>query len=370
MSGTLCSAVGCNCPIAQRDDFLECRGDCIKRFHLRCSGIQTAALKYITNNKNVVYMCDECLDNINEPDEMNAKYDAVLKLLQEIQTTVNTDKSEIIKKIDDMQNTHKANEQKINKNKTIAEIMKSGNSSSVLIKPKKIDQKSDETKTYVKDKINPTDIAVNGIRKVAKGAIIVECTNKQASEKLIKKLNENLSENYEVKNTEAKKPRIKIIGLSTKDENDTIVKFIKTQNDGLDKAEMKVIKVFENKQRRGYNCILEVDGDAFRKLMKERKIFIGWDRCTIVECLDLMRCYNCSGFQHRSVECKRIKACPKCSGSHDVKDCQSEKSECTNCKFAVETYKLNLDIRHEAWSSECPTFLRRLNVQRSKTAYD
>lgn len=374
MSRNVCSAVGCKGPIAQMDDVLECRGDCIKRFHLRCTGIPSAAVKYITNNKNVVYMCDDCLNNVSEPNEMNARYDAVLELLKEILTTVNTDKSEIIKKIDNLSNkqhTRKLDEPNISKTKTLAEIIKTGSSSSVFIKPKKTDQKSDETKTYLKEKINPAEISVNGIRKVAKGAIVVECTNKQASDKLIKKLHdENLSENYEVKETEVKKPRIKIIGLTNKDENETIVNFIKTQNDGLENAEIKVIKVFENKHRRGYNCILQVDGETFKKLMNERKIFIGWDRCTIVECVDLLRCYNCSGFQHKSVECKRAKACPRCAENHDLKDCRSEKRECTNCKFAVETYRLKLDINHEAWSSQCPTFLRRLNIQRSKTAYD
>lgn len=362
----------CSGVIAQLDEYLECGGECVKRFHVKCAGIPAGAVKYIANNKNIVYMCDYCLNNIN-PENSNEKYESVLKALQKILTTVNTDKAEIMKKIDNLtnkQHTHKPNEQNINKSMTLAEIIKTGSSSSVLIKPKKVDQKSDETKTYLKDKINPVDISVNGIRKVARGAIVVECTNKEASEKLIQKLNKDLSDRYEVKETEAKKPRIKVIGLSTKDEEGTIINFIKTQNDGLDRADIKVLKIFENKQKNGYNCVLQVDGDTFKKLMKERKIFIGWDRCRLVECVDLLRCYNCSGFQHRSADCKRTKACPRCSENHDLKECKEEKRECTNCKFAVKNYQLNLDIQHEAWSSECPTFLRRLNVQRRKITYD
>lgn len=159
----------CSGPIAQLDEYLDCGGDCAKRFHVKCAGLPTGSIKYIQCNKNIAYMCDYCLNNIH-PENLNEKYESVLKILEKILETVNNDKAEIMEKIDNLtnkQHTHK-NEQNINKTMTLAEIIKTGNSSSVLIKPKKLDQKSDETKTYIKEKINPVDISVNGIRKRGK----------------------------------------------------------------------------------------------------------------------------------------------------------------------------------------------------------
>lgn len=141
---------------------------------------------------------------------------------------------------------------------------------------------------------------------------------------------------------------------------------LKNKFDDLKNKQWTVVKVFQNNQKNGYNCIIQVDGETFKKLMNEKKIFVGWDRCRVTECVDLLRCYNCSGFQHKSSECKRTKACPRCAENHDLKECKQEKRECANCKFAVHTYHLKLNVDHEAWSPECPTFLRKLNVQRSK----
>lgn len=289
--------------------------------------------------------------------------------MKEILETVKSKDTDLNKKIENLMNKQVIQKQVERKTPSLADIIKTGSNSSVIIKPKNVEQKSDITKNDVKEKINPGEISVNGIRKVGKGAIVIECTNKQASEKLIKELNENLSESYDIKQAESKKPKLKILGLSIKDDDSKIENYIKKQNTGLENSDIKVIKVFENKQKNGFNCIIQVDGEAFQHLMKEKKIFVGWDRCRITESVDLLRCYNCSGFQHKASECKRTKSCPRCAENHDLKDCASNKKECTNCKFAVNTYKMEIDCEHEAWSPECPAFLRRLSVQRSRISY-
>lgn len=357
----------CNRPIAELDEVVVCNV-CKREFHVKCTSVAPNALKYINASKNLVFVCNGCLQF--SPEVLNQKYDTIVELMKEILSSVKSENNELKTKVDNLTNKSWSQKSDENKTLTLSDIIKTGSKSCVLIKPKKNDQKSDETKTEIKEKINPADISINGIRKVGRGAIVVECTSKEASEKLIKKVSDNLSESYDIKETESKKPKLKIIGLSTKDEDRTIENFIKTQNTGLENADIKVIKVFENKQKNGFNCIIQVDGETFKKLMSDKRIFIGWDRCRIIECVDILRCYNCSGFQHKSSECKRVKACPRCSENHDVKECTGIKSECANCKFAMQTYKLPLNCDHEAWSAECPTFLRRLNMQRRKITYD
>lgn len=369
MTNVICGLAACNRTIAELDDSVTCSSGCKLRFHQSCTSVPKNSVKYINQCKNLLFVCDKCINVLHSPEVLNEKYNTILNLMNEILETVNSKDSELNKKIENLMNKQVTQKQIERKTVTLAEIIKTGSNSSVIIKPKNSEQKSDITKNDIKEKINPAEISVNGIRKVGKGAIVIECTDKKASDKLIKELNDNnLSGSYDIKETESKKPKLKIIGLSTKDEDSKIENYIKKQN-GLENSDIKVIKVFENKQKNGFNCIIQVDGAAFQKLMEEKKIFVGWDRCRITESVDLLRCYNCSGFQHKATECKRIKSCPRCAESHDLKDCKTDKKECTNCKFAVNTYKMEIDLKHEAWSPECPTFLRRLSVQRSRISY-
>lgn len=197
---------------------------------------------------------------------------------------------------------------------------------------------------------------------------MIDCTDTGSSDKLIKNINENLGENYTVKQADNKKPKLKIMGMSSKETEENIASFIKTQNN-LDTAEVKVLKIFENRYK-SFNCIIEVDGECFKRLMEEKKVNIGWDRCRVMECIDILRCYNCSGFYHRAEDCTHKKSCPRCSEEHKLGDCTSTTLKCPNCTHAVNTMKLKLDTNHEAWSSGCPSLTRKLQIQRSKISYN
>lgn len=54
----------------------------------------------------------------------------------------------------------------------------------IHIAPKDQKQNSEQTKEVVKSKIDPVSNQINGIRRAANGAVVVECNNKESSEKL------------------------------------------------------------------------------------------------------------------------------------------------------------------------------------------
>lgn len=92
-----------------------------------------------------------------------------------------------------------------------------------------------------------------------------------------------------------------------------------------------------------YNILVEVDGLTYKNAMLNKRINIHWQRCRVVGCLDLQRCFKCSGFNHKSANCNSPMACPKCAESHNLKDCTNQVPKCINCVNTNKRLSLNLD---------------------------
>lgn len=112
-----------------------------------------------------------------------------------------------------------------------------------------------------------------------------------------------------------------------------------------------------------------MDGATLKKFKQSIKVNIGWEKCKIYECFNVLRCYNCYGFNHKREECSLPKACSKCSGEHDFKDCQEEINKCINCVEAVKKYKIELDVNHSAIDECCPIFKKKLKTAIDNTTY-
>lgn len=87
----------------------------------------------------------------------------------------------VIRSICEKQNSELNQFREVRKKDTYAEQVKSN---VVIVKPKDDNQTSSKTKEILKKKVDPIENQVSGIQKAAKGANIIECTNKQQSENL------------------------------------------------------------------------------------------------------------------------------------------------------------------------------------------
>lgn len=99
---------------------------------------------------------------------------------------------------------------------------------------------------------------------------------------------------------------------------------------------------------------MEVDGKTFTNLLNAGRVFIDFDSCRVLEDVHVTRCFNCCQYYHRSKECKNKMACQKCGEEHETTNCTSVVLKCVNCKVAVDTFKVNLDVNHASYDRQCP----------------
>ena len=104
--------------------------------------------------------------------------------------------------------------------------------------------------------------------------------------------------------------------------------------------------------------MVEVDTDTYNSLMTARKVSIGWDKCSVYEAFNVLRCFKCGEFGHKSTECKNEETCSKCKGSHRTSECSSADYKCVNCNKMNLDRRMILCVNHPAFSVQCPVYLR------------
>lgn len=236
----------------------------------------------------------------------------------------------------------------------------------VIIVPRE-QQTTEVTKRKLMEAIDPVDVPISNVRNAARGSIILEGKTKKDVEQIAKCTEAKMGENFDIKITELKRPRMKIGGMSEKLDDEALIEKLKKQNNYLKDAEMKVIRSYGKKH---ISSIIEIDCDSFNEVMKERKINVGWNRCQVSEYIDVKMCFNCNGFNHTAAVCKNKKSCKKCAEEHDVTQCKSTELKCVNCTQANNKLNVGVDTNHAAFSRKCTVLNRRMNWEKKKVAYN
>lgn len=250
---------------------------------------------------------------------------------------------------------------------TFSQVLKANHA--VLIKPKLTTQTSQATKEDMRKNIDPAGIAISNVRHSAEGGIVVECSSKMDSNKLLTNAVSQLGSNYEIRVPAQRPTKIRIVGLSENLASECLVQKLRQQNSDVvtENSTMSVVHSFKLRNSFGYK--IEVDAETFNRVMVNGKLRVGWDICFVSEALDIVRCFNCSGYHHTAKNCLAKTCCPMCSEEHKLADCTSTKPSCVNCKEAIKTLKLQIDSSHPATSNDCPVFKRKVEQQQRRTNY-
>lgn len=348
----------CELEIKGRERHLRCYGFCELSFHQSCSGLSDVAFKVVAEKSSIFWSCDNC--GIGKNCSLRKMFNDYEKAFMKLSSEIKNQQLAVGKGEAGM---------------SYADKLKSKKYEPVLvIKPKSEGQTSTTTKEEVKRLIDPTEIEISGLKNVSNGGIVIECKNEQAVAKLREEAHSKLGDKYNVNEPKKRKPYVKIIGMREHRSPDDIVNKIKSQNHFLDteKVNIRVTHVARMRASDGrsarYLAYAEVDATNYQRMLEEKKINIGWDICKVFSAVTVTRCFKCCGYNHKAKECRKEMRCPRCAGSHNVKDCNvmDEEMKCINCIETVSKLNLNIGVNHAAWDPECPVFKRKLQVEERK----
>lgn len=238
--------------------------------------------------------------------------------------------------------------------------------------PKK-KQTCEVTRTEIKQKLKKYNDMVNGLRNLNDGAILIECNNNDNTKTIHCEASVAMPE-YEMKEIQRKKPKIKIVNISEEFSKEELLEQLRSHNDCISESdEMNVIKIIkkQNNIRRDtfFTTIIETNGELFDKLLRAGHVAIGWERCKVYECVSVQRCYKCLGFNHRSNECKNETTCSKCAGNHNHTNCHAKHQACINCINITNNTNITINTEHNAFSNECFAFQKQIERKRDRIGY-
>ena len=242
----------------------------------------------------------------------------------------------------------------------------SSRKSNIIIRPLQPQQSNVKTKKDIMKNIDPValNLHVSQIKHIKDGGLLVSHDNAESAATFKNVVNEKMSTDYKISEFKQMLPKIRIVGLSEEYQNDEIIRFLRGQNDALpDNGHLKVFKIWSTKNNPNvFQTVVEVDATAHATLMKNGKVYINFDVCTVYDATNVKICYKCCGYNHSQSKCASDKIiCPKCSSNHQLNECNSSSLKCVHCTNAKLT---NSD--HAAWDAvKCPIYVKKLDQLRS-----
>lgn len=374
----------CNKECDNGNERIFCMGPCHSHFHAKCVGFTPAPLKFYKSCSNLFYECDDCSENPTRMiSETLNKLMSFMCILNERLGRQEANCELIFKHFEKVnENLHKyvaGNKSEINKNKMEAggghtsithsyteTVPTTVTDPVVVIRPKK-PKKCSETRAIIDEKDIPNQFAINSVDNLPNGGLKIMCKEKSDQLKLHKKAIVELGDDFTITIPSKRNPKIRITNMSQKRSDVEIVESIKNQIELTKEVAVKVIHAFDVNFNETYGAIVELDSKTLRLLMTKKTIRIGPDTCNVTECVSVLRCYKCCGYNHKASVCKNQLACLRCGGDHIAKQCNTAKSQCINCKRVAEKLKSNIDWNHPASSASCPILQKKMD--RLRTTY-
>ncbi len=367
----------CDKEIKEKSEKINCRGPCLSSFHWKCVEFTPAVIKFYRTSNNLKYECDDCrYDPEGQIGVSLQRISSFMYILDERLNRQETNSNKVFKNFENLDN-------KIQMlyNEKLAEINKMSNVPAaescttnvkkpvidpvVLVKPKS-KQKCSVTRADLNKKQIPIKVAVS-VNNMPEGAIAIKCNSENEQSEMHEKATKELSEDYVISIPKLRNPKIRVTNISEKMKDDQLISSIKESNEFGKDSEMKVLHVYEVKYNETFGAIIEVDVKTFNHCIRAKKISVGRDVCNVTESVNVLRCYKCCGYNHKSNICRNQKACLRCGGQHEMKECRATNYECINCKVANEKMSVNIDCNHPAWSRLCTVWQKNIEREKMRT---
>lgn len=241
----------------------------------------------------------------------------------------------------------------------------------LIVRPK-VKQSREQTREDLNKNIDPTNFNFSSVQFRHNGDIFISAECEDDRDKIRLEMEKQIGTNYEIKAPDVLLPRLLLSGLSEKLDDVNLSAAIQKQNPMFSLKTIKVVRQYQVKRgnRTYFNAIVEVDTEAFPKIISWGKLNVGWERCRVFDGTSVLRCFKCKGFNHRSDNCTEKEVCARCHGEHRTDSCSLPLlNKCINCIYSNKKFNLSLNVDHCILDKSCPEFQRNLAGKKKKIGY-
>lgn len=230
----------------------------------------------------------------------------------------------------------------------------------ILVKPNERTSRGKILKKIQNEvKLHELNISVDTLKETRDGSLLIKCNNVKNNETMKSELQKIPNFNCEIKTLEMKRPRVKVVDVAGDIEEEEIKSFVISQNfQNSTNDDYDIVHVQNNKKKGTKTIFMELAPELFRSVMKNRTLYIGWQRCRVFEDFNLSRCFKCNGYAHSAKKCQSEVKCQYCAKNHDGASCPDKKVKCcVNCMRTNEKYNKEHDVAHFAFDeNSCATY--------------
>lgn len=201
--------------------------------------------------------------------------------------------------------------------------------------------KEGEVRKRLEGVINPMEwsLKIRKLRNTKSGKIIVETDTKEELDKILQ--NPKIQEcGLTTELTTARKPRVMVFDVPRGSAEEGIVAAIFTQNKEIFgtrtleevKGGMRLVYKTGLRERTTENWVFECSPEIRNALRTRDRIYLGWERCRVVDHVSLSRCYKCLDFGHIAKHCgAEGTTCGHCGKDGHKKESCTDKDKPPTC---------------------------------------
>ncbi|KAL0849677.1 hypothetical protein ABMA28_013930 [Loxostege sticticalis] len=215
---------------------------------------------------------------------------------------------------------------------------------------------------------------IDRVRKGKDRKIILGCRNRTEMDRVKERLGKE-GQSLRVEDIKNKDPLIVLRDLLTYNENEDVLRGLRTQNKALfegvsgedDRMEVKYRKKTRNPLTS--HVVIKVSPVLWSRLTGAGVVHVDLQRIRVLDQSPLIQCSRCLGYGHGKRFCRdTVDVCSHCGGPHLGAECADRATgkppSCRNCLSA----KMDR-ADHNAFSSDCPVRRRWENLARSAVQY-
>lgn len=223
--------------------------------------------------------------------------------------------------------------------------------------------------------LKKTGVRVDRVRKARDQKVVLKCASKEDMAKIKNQVKEN--GDLSIREPANRNPLVCVRGVLSCFTDDEIVEHVKSQNKHLlqstTEADLKMRVRYRKRARNPHEChpVLDLTPELWKRFIKAEKIYVGFGRCSVEDQSPLVQCAKCLGYGHTKALCRSTTdTCNHCGGEHAGKDCslkhEPESLKCANCARARRDAA---ELKHSAYSTDCPERQKWDNIARSRIQY-